>query len=155
MLVIASKFQMLDFLSNNLYQDMIYIERIWKWRMIPDFPTGINEFLIIAGYRITITKCFSLGNDVQQDNTFMHHGIQCTMWDFTSNFPVSKNLSNWIGMKLEKLLSISMKIQYFKTNFWFDGRKMQKNFTFKSFLYTFKETFCVETFEEGLRRNKL
>ena len=57
-------------------------------------------------------------------------------------------------MKLEKLLSISMKIQYFKTNL-FDGRKMQKNFTFKSFLYTFKETFCVETFEEGLRRNKL
>ena len=47
MLVIANKFQMLDFLSNNLYQDMIYIVRIWKWRMIPDFPTGINEFLII------------------------------------------------------------------------------------------------------------
>ena len=60
-----------------------------------------------------------------------------------------------MGMKLKKILSILMKIQYFKANFWFDGRKMQKNFTFKSFLYTFKETFCVETFEEGLRRNKL
>ena len=60
-----------------------------------------------------------------------------------------------MGMKLEKLLSILMKIQYSKANFLFDGRKMQKNFTFKSFLYTFKETFCVETFEEGLRRNKL
>ena len=48
-----------------------------------------------------------------------------------------------------------MKIQYFKANFWFDGRKMQKTFTSKSFLYTFKEAFCAETFEEGLRRNKL
>ena len=48
-----------------------------------------------------------------------------------------------------------MKIQYFKVNFLFDGRKMQKKSTFKSFFYTFKETFCVETFEEGLRRNKL
>ena len=58
-------------------------------------------------------------------------------------------------MKLEILLSILMKTQYFKSNFRIDGRKMQKNFTFKSFLYAFKETFSVETFEEGLRRNKL
>ena len=48
-----------------------------------------------------------------------------------------------------------MKIQYFKANFLFDGRKMQKIFTFKSLLYKFKETFCVGTFEEGLRKNKL
>jgi hypothetical protein len=29
----------------------------------------------------------------------------CTMWDFSSNFPVSKNLSNEVGMKMKILYS--------------------------------------------------
>ena len=32
-------------------------------------------------------------------------GSQCTMWDFSSNFPVSKNLSNEVGMKMKILYS--------------------------------------------------
>ena len=48
-----------------------------------------------------------------------------------------------------------MKILTFKGNSCLDGRKMQKNFTLKSFLNTFKETVRVKTLEEGGRRKKL
>ena len=52
-----------------------------------------------------------------------------------------------------------MKILTFKGNSCLDGRKMQKNFTLKSFLDTFKDTFKetlrVKTLKEGGRRKKL
>ena len=50
---------------------------------------------------------------------------------------------------------ILAKILTFKGNSSLDGRKMQKNFTLKSFLNTFKETLRVKTLEEGGRRKKL
>ena len=80
---------------------------------------------------------------------------QCIMWDFFSNFPVLKNLSNEVGMKLKISLVILVKILYFKGKFWLDGRKMQKNFTLECFLNIFKEIFRVETLEKDKRRTKL
>ena len=67
------------------------------------------------------------------------------MWDFSSNFLVEKNLLNELGMKLKNLWLILLKNPNILRP---DGRKMQKKFTFKSFLHTFKETLRVEIFEK-------
>ena len=51
--------------------------------------------------------------------------LQCTLLVFSSNCPVSKNLSNEVGMKYRILLLILVKMELFKSHFWPLGSKMQ------------------------------
>ena len=50
--------------------------------------------------------------------------LQCTMLVFSSNFPVSKNLSNEVGMKKYISLLILVKIDSFVSHFRPLGAKM-------------------------------
>ena len=50
--------------------------------------------------------------------------LHCTLLVFSSNCPVSKNLSNEVGMKYRILLLILVKMELFKSHFWPLGTKM-------------------------------
>ena len=50
--------------------------------------------------------------------------LHCTLLAISSNCPVSKNLSNEVGMKYRIWLLILVKMELFKSHFWPFGSKM-------------------------------
>ena len=57
------------------------------------------------GENSTFKKFWKPSDKLGPNNLSRFSFIQCTMWDFSSNFPVSKNLSNEVGMKMKILYS--------------------------------------------------